>query len=138
MADYVESLAAEGIPHELLDVTEIRARWPQFTLPDGTTGLFQERGAIVPADRTVAVLQRRATAHGARLVDETPVTGLRDLGDDGVEAILRTNAFLGGHVFLESMAWSVSEYCRGERQDDMSAVLIEYLAPAEALPLPGR
>lgn len=62
----------------------------------------------------------------------------RLLGDDGVEAILRTNAFLGGHVFLESMAWSVSEYCRGERQDDMSAVLIEYLAPAEALPLPGR
>lgn len=60
----------------------------------------------------------------------------RLLGDDGVEAILRTNAFLGGHVFLESMAWSVSEYCRGERQDDMSAVLIEYLAPAETVPLP--
>lgn len=62
----------------------------------------------------------------------------RLLGNDGVEAILRTNAFLGGHVFLESMAWSVSEYCRGERQDDISAVLIEYLAPAEMVPLPGR
>lgn len=62
----------------------------------------------------------------------------RLLGDDGIEAILRTNAFLGGHVFLESMAWSVSEYCRGERQDDMSAVLIEYLAPAETVPLPRR
>lgn len=62
----------------------------------------------------------------------------RLLGDDGVEAILRTNAFLGGHVFLESMAWSVSEYCRGDRQDDMSAVLIEYLAPAETVPLPRR
>ena len=62
----------------------------------------------------------------------------RLLGDEGVEAILRTNAFLGGHVLLESMAWSVSEYCRGERQDDMSAVLIEYLAPAETLSLPPR
>lgn len=62
----------------------------------------------------------------------------RILGDDGVEAILRTNAFLGGHVFLESMAWSVSEYCRGERQDDMSAVLVEYLAPAEMVQLTGR
>lgn len=62
----------------------------------------------------------------------------RLLGDDGVEAILRTNAFLGGHVFLESMAWSISEYCRGERQDDMSAVLIEYLAPAAMVPLPDR
>lgn len=48
------------------------------------------------------------------------------LGEEGLEAILRTNAFLKGHVFLESMAWSVSEYCRGDRQDDVSAVLIEY------------
>lgn len=54
----------------------------------------------------------------------------RSLGEDGLEAILRTNAFLGGHAFLESMAWSVSEYCRGDRQDDMSAVLIEYLGPS--------
>lgn len=61
----------------------------------------------------------------------------RQLGHDGIEAILRTNAFLSGNVFLESMAWSVSEYCRGDRQDDMSAVLVEYLAPAQAIPLPG-
>lgn len=59
----------------------------------------------------------------------------RLLGDEGLEAIMRTNAFLGGHAFLESMAWSVSEYCRGERPDDMSAVLIEYLRPAEPVPL---
>ncbi|MBU3031234.1 PP2C family protein-serine/threonine phosphatase [Paracoccus marinaquae] len=59
----------------------------------------------------------------------------RLLGEEGLEAIMRTNAFLGGHAFLESMAWSVSEYCRGERPDDMSAVLIEYLRPAEAIPI---
>lgn len=53
------------------------------------------------------------------------------LGDEGLEAIMRTNAFLSGHAFLESMAWSVSEYCRGERPDDMSAVLVEYRASAE-------
>lgn len=61
----------------------------------------------------------------------------RLLGSDGVEAIMRTNAFLSGNVFLESMAWSVSEYCRGERQDDISAVLLEYLAPAQPVSLPG-
>ncbi|MCF3972970.1 PP2C family protein-serine/threonine phosphatase [Paracoccus salsus] len=58
------------------------------------------------------------------------------LGEEGLEAIMRTNAFLSGHAFLESMAWSVSEYCRGERLDDMSAVLIEYLRPAETVKLP--
>lgn len=59
----------------------------------------------------------------------------RLLGDDGLEAIMRTNAVLGGHAFLESMAWSVSEYCRGERPDDMSAVLIEFQRPVDPVPL---
>ncbi|MAN56060.1 MAG: PP2C family protein-serine/threonine phosphatase [Paracoccus sp. (in: a-proteobacteria)] len=62
----------------------------------------------------------------------------RLLGDDGLEAIMRTNAFLGGHSFLEAMAWSVSQYAGGERPDDMSAVLIEYLGPAKPLNLPAR
>ena len=51
---------------------------------------------------------------------------------------MRTNAFLGGHSFLEAMAWSVSQYAGGERPDDMSAVLIEYLGPAKPLNLPAR
>lgn len=78
---------------------------------------------------------------GARLliasdgITEAASPGGRLLGEDGLEAIMRTNAFLGGHAFLESMAWSVSEYCRGERPDDMSAVLVEYLRPASAVPL---
>jgi phosphoserine phosphatase RsbU/P len=50
----------------------------------------------------------------------------QELGNDGLEAVMRTNAFLHGHSFLESMTWSISEYCRGERQDDMSAVLVEF------------
>ncbi|WCR10293.1 fused response regulator/phosphatase [Paracoccus stylophorae] len=62
----------------------------------------------------------------------------RLLGEDGLEAIMRTNAFLGGHAFLESMAWSVSEYGRGERPDDMSAVLVEYLRPADPVGLTPR
>lgn len=53
----------------------------------------------------------------------------RMLGEEGVTAILRTNAFLGGQSFLESMEWSVSEYGRGAQQDDRSAVLVEYLEP---------
>ncbi len=71
-------------------------------------------------------------------ITEATTPGGRMLGDEGLEAIMRTNAFLGGHAFLESMAWSVSEYCRGERPDDMSAVLVEYLRPADPVSLPGR
>ena len=62
----------------------------------------------------------------------------RLLGDDGLEAIMRTNAFLGGHSFLEAMAWSVSQYAGGERPDDMSAVLLERLGSAKPLKMGAR
>lgn len=62
----------------------------------------------------------------------------RILGEEGLDTIMRTNAFLSGHAFLESMAWSVSEHSRGQRNDDISAVLIEHRAPAETLSLKRR
>ena len=78
--DYVASLAAEGIEFEELDVQEIRRRWPQFHPPAGTLGLFQQRGAIVPAARGTAAMQRLASAAGATLIGSSPVTRLTDHG----------------------------------------------------------
>ncbi|WP_108501849.1 PP2C family protein-serine/threonine phosphatase [Paracoccus indicus] len=71
------------------------------------------------------------------LTEATTPNG-QQLGNEGLEAILRTNAFLKGHPFLESMAWSVSEYCRGERQDDISAVLLEIREDAQLVRLPRK
>ncbi len=85
MSDYTASMAACGVPFDELDRAEMAARWPQLELPEHTVGVFQERGAIVPAARGTAVLQDRARAHGAVLRDESPVTSVRDLGAGGVE-----------------------------------------------------
>ncbi|MBU2957047.1 SpoIIE family protein phosphatase [Paracoccus sp. 1_MG-2023] len=71
-------------------------------------------------------------------VTEAATPNGTQLGDEGLEAILRTNAFLSGHAFLESMAWSVSEYSRGERLDDVSAVLIEMRNDARLVQLSAR
>ena len=60
MDDYTGSLDAVGIPHLLLDVDAIAERWPQFALPDGTVGLYQERGSIVPAGPGTALMQSLA------------------------------------------------------------------------------
>lgn len=68
-------------------------------------------------------------------ITEATTPNGRQLGNDGLEAVMRTNAFLNGHSFLESMAWSVSEYCRGERQDDMSAVLVEFRGTGKVIRL---
>ncbi|UFS63999.1 fused response regulator/phosphatase [Paracoccus denitrificans] len=47
------------------------------------------------------------------------------LGEDGLHAILRTNATLRGDSLLESICWSAAHYAGGQRNDDISAVLIE-------------
>ncbi len=105
MADYVDSLTALAIPHELLDVAAITERWPQFVLPEGTVGLLQERGSIVPAARTTAALQRRARARGAVLRDESPVTGIRDLGAS-VEVDAGGTTYSCGAVVICADAWT--------------------------------
>ena len=106
MADYVGSLTAEGIRHELLDVPEIRSRWPQFALPEGTVGLFQERGAIVPAGLGTTVLQHRAAAHGAILRDRSPVTHLHDLGGAGLEVVAGDTTYACDTVVVCADAWT--------------------------------
>ena len=61
--DYVASMSAVGIDFEELDVAEIAAPVARCSpLPAGTLGLFQERGAIVPAARGTAAMQRLADA----------------------------------------------------------------------------
>ena len=84
---------------------------------------------LMPGDRLLI------TSDG---VTEAAAPGGDQLGDEGLQAILRTNAFLSGHGFLESMAWSVSEFSRGERLDDVSAVLIEHRRQGRVLPISGR
>ncbi|TGN45946.1 fused response regulator/phosphatase [Paracoccus liaowanqingii] len=61
----------------------------------------------------------------------------QQLGAEGLDAVMRTNAMLHGHAFLESMTWSVSEFCRGERQDDMSALMVEFHATGRVIRLDG-
>lgn len=51
-------------------------------------------------------------------------TGLM-LSQEGLVAVLRTNAFLRGPPVLESLCWSVAQFTQGARTDDISAVLIE-------------
>jgi sarcosine oxidase len=79
--DYVSSLAACGVPFEELDVSAVAERWPAISLPEGTMSIYQSDTSIVPAARSTATMQRLALASGARLYDESPVTGLVDHGD---------------------------------------------------------
>ncbi len=105
MDDYTASLDAVGIPYELLDVPEVTRRWPQFSLPDGTVGLYQSRGAIVPAARTTALMQKLAVAAGASLRGSTQVLELADNGD-GVRVVTSEGTFAADRVVVCADAWT--------------------------------
>jgi len=106
MADYTTSMAAHGVPFEELERDEVAARWPQLVLPEGTVGVYQERGAIVPAARGTAVMQDRARAHGAELRDGSPVTSVRDLGARGIEVEAAGTTYRCRRLVVCADAWT--------------------------------
>lgn len=85
VTDHTTSLSAHGVPYEVLERDQVQQRFPQFRVPEGTTGLYQPRSAIVPAARGTATMQRLALAHGARLRERCAVTAVCDRGDAGID-----------------------------------------------------
>ena len=105
MDDYTASLDEVGIVHELLDVAEIGRRWPQFSLPAGTNGLYQDRGAIVPAARGTALMQKLAAAAGAELRGSERVLSVID-GPSGVTVSTESETFVADRVVVCADAWT--------------------------------
>ena len=79
LGTYTDSLTTCGVPFEALDADEIMRRWPQWRLTDAHHGIYQSESGIAMAARANAAHQRMARAHGATLLDRTPVEGLRSV-----------------------------------------------------------
>ncbi|PZO64813.1 MAG: fused response regulator/phosphatase [Paracoccus denitrificans] len=105
---------------------------PMLQCADGTITAIGNGGLPIGVSDTAVFEEIELTlAPGDRLliasdgITEAVGPGGAMLGEEGLEAILRTNASLNGPILLESLCWSVSEYGGGRRVDDNSAVLIE-------------
>jgi sarcosine oxidase len=105
LSDYINSLAAAGVPFEHLDAGEIMRRWPQYTLTDDIHGLYQSEGGIAPAAKCNAAHLRLAREHGATLRDRAPVTSLRDTGDE-IEVVAGGATYRCRKVILAVDAWT--------------------------------
>jgi sarcosine oxidase len=136
--DYVDSLVAAGIGFESLAAQEIMERFPMFTVPLDTIGLFQERGAIVPAARGTAAMQRLATASGATLHGSTPVDRITDHGSHVTVHAGDTSYSCGGVVVCAD-AWT-NHVLAGLGPEIPLTVTLEqvtYFAPADPTPYTG-
>jgi monomeric sarcosine oxidase len=106
MADYTGSLTAEGVPFELLDATEIRRRWPQWTIADDVTAIWQEQGGLADPFRGNAAHRRLAEAHGATLSVHDPAVSIRDAGGGQLEVVTATTIHRTSRVIVAADAWT--------------------------------
>jgi sarcosine oxidase len=104
--DYVDSMAAEGVPFDSLDRAEVMRNWPQWRLDDGTNALFQAETGIVDPIRGNAAHQRLAIAHGAVLHDHAPVQRLVDTGSGIRLDLAGGRSVVAGRVVLATDAWT--------------------------------
>ena len=104
-ADYTGSLAAEGVPFELLDAAEVMRRWPQWHLTDDVTGMWQASGGIADPYRGNSAHRRLALARGATLRDRTTVDAIREVGG-AYEVDAGGTTYSAGSVVLSTDAWT--------------------------------
>ena len=81
VAGATEGAVAHGLAHEILDATEIHARWPVLEPADDVVGVLETRAGALRSDRAnaghLAVAERAGAVlrHGARVVDWRPAAG---------------------------------------------------------------
>jgi sarcosine oxidase len=104
--DYATSMTEVGIPFEWLDEVQILRRWPQWRLPPGTRGLFQQDAGIADPERGNAAHQRLAREAGAELEEHARVAAIHDDGGEMNVALADGRCFTAGSVVVAADAWT--------------------------------
>jgi len=104
--DYTASMDAVGVAYDVLDAAEVTRRWPAFRLPEGAVALHQAEAAIVPAGRGTGILQDQARRHGADLRGRSPVVGVADRGEAGVDVETTEGTLRCRGVVVTADAWT--------------------------------
>jgi sarcosine oxidase len=105
-AAYTGSLSAEGVPFERLDAREAMRRWPQWRLADDTGVVFQGEAGIADPNRGNPAHRALATANGATLLANTPVTSVRESGGEHELTVADGTVLRAGRVVVTADAWT--------------------------------
>lgn len=103
--DYRSSLTAAGVGYEELDAAEIMRRWPQWRLPEDVTALYQERTGLAMASRANATHRFLARENGATLIDDAPVTSIREMAGE-VEVVADGITYRAASLVIAAGAWT--------------------------------
>jgi sarcosine oxidase len=104
---YARAMAEAGIPFDDLSAADVMARWPQFRLDGDERGLFQADAGLVDPRLANAAHAALARAHGATILEQTPVRRIRPLGDGaGVEVETNLATFTAKKLVVAADAWT--------------------------------
>ena len=106
VAGSLRSARQFDLPHELLDASAIRDRFPNFAVPDTTVGVFETRAGYVRAEETVRTHLARARARGTDLRFTQPVTEWSAGGTGGVTVRAGSDSFTADELVLTPGAWA--------------------------------
>ncbi|MFL0554335.1 N-methyl-L-tryptophan oxidase [Paenibacillus barengoltzii] len=98
--------ATLGVHTEWLDAAEIRARWPELTIPDSFEAMYEPHAGYLYSERCVEAYRKLALAQGAELLTYAIVRDLKvHSGAGGVTVYTADDKFHAGAVLLTAGAW---------------------------------
>lgn len=98
--------AALGVHTEWLDAAEIRARWPELTIPDSFEAMYEPHAGYLYSERCVEAYRQLALAQGAKLLTYAIVRDVKvHQGEGGVTVYTADDRFHAGAVLLTAGAW---------------------------------
>lgn len=101
----LQTMRAEGIPHEDLSADEANARFPQFRFDEAMRILYQPESGLLAASKCVRAHIQLARQHGADVKEHTRVTRL-DIKPGHVEVETTAGAFQAERLIITAGAWT--------------------------------
>ena len=101
----LESCRVHDLPHELLDATQLRRRFPGFALPDGMLAVYQPDAGFVMSERAIAAYAMQAIEDGAELHGHEPVIDWEPRGD-GVIVRTAEGEYRADRLVISAGAWA--------------------------------
>jgi len=93
-----------GIPHDVLDASALKERFPQFRFRDGERGCFEHTAGFVHPEQCIAAQLEMARRLGARVRTDEAVVSWKTSGD-GVEVRTARDCYAASHLILTAGAW---------------------------------
>ncbi|MDB5171412.1 MAG: Sarcosine oxidase [Phycisphaerales bacterium] len=101
------SARQHGLPHELLDRSQIAERFPQFQLPGDWAALYEPRAGFLLPEKVIAAYADLALHAGAEIHGREPVLDWQ-AGAKGITVRTPRGEYAASHLVFTGGAWTSS------------------------------